>query len=44
MPRALFVAGNASESLDTWYPDHRLREEGIDVQIGAPTKKVLGRL
>jgi protease I len=41
MQRVLLVAGDATESLDTWYPYHRLREEGIDVQIGAPTKKVL---
>ena len=41
MPRVLLVAGDATESLDTWYPYHRLREEGIDVHIGAPAKKVL---
>jgi hypothetical protein len=36
--RVLIVAGDATESLDTWYPYHRLREEGIE---GAPAKKVL---
>jgi protease I len=41
MSRVLLVAGDATESLDTWYPYHRLREEGIEVHIGAPTKKVL---
>jgi len=41
MPRVLLVAGDATESLDTWYPFHRLREEGIEVHIGAPAKKVL---
>lgn len=41
MPRVLLVAGDATESLDTWYPYHRLREEGIEVSIAAPTKKVL---
>lgn len=41
MPRVLLVAGDATESLDTWYPYHRLREEGIEVHIGAPAKKVL---
>ncbi len=41
MPRVLLVAGDATESLDTWYPYHRLREEGIEVRIGAPAKKVL---
>jgi protease I len=41
MPRVLLVAGDATESLDTWYPYHRLREEGIEVHIAAPAKKVL---
>jgi protease I len=41
MKRVLLVAGDATESLDTWYPYHRLREEGIEVHIGAPAKKVL---
>ncbi len=39
--RVLLVAGDATESLDTWYPYHRMRQEGIEVHIGAPTKKVL---
>ena len=41
MPRVLLVAGDATESLDTWYPYHRLREEGIEVHVGAPAKRVL---
>ncbi len=41
MTRVLLVAGDATESLDTWYPYHRLREEGIEVHIGAPVKKLL---
>jgi len=41
MSRVLLVAGDATESLDTWYPYHRLREEGIEVHISAPAKKVL---
>lgn len=41
MPRILLVAGDATESLDTWYPYHRLREEGMEVHIAAPAKKVL---
>ncbi len=41
MSRVLLVAGDTTESLDTWYPYHRLREEGIEAHIGAPTKKVL---
>jgi protease I len=39
--KVLLVAGDATESLDTWYPYHRLREEGIEVHIAAPAKKVL---
>jgi protease I len=41
MPSVLLIAGDATESLDTWYPYHRLREEGIAVHIGAPAKKIL---
>jgi protease I len=41
MTRVLLAAGDATESLDTWYPYHRLREEGIEVHIGAPVKKIL---
>ena len=41
MTRVLLVAGDATESLDTWYPYLRLREEGIEVHIGAPVKKML---
>lgn len=41
MPRVLLVAGDATESLDTWYPYLRLQEEGIEVHIAAPAKKML---
>jgi protease I len=41
MTRVLLVAGDATESLDTWYPYLRLREEGVEVHIGAPAKKML---
>ena len=41
MPSVLLIAGDATESLDTWYPYYRLREDGIAVHIGAPAKKVL---
>ena len=41
MAKVLLVAGDATESLDTWYPYHRLREEGIEARIAAPAKKVL---
>ena len=39
MPRVLLVAGDATESLDTWYPYHRLREEGIEVHIVRPPRR-----
>ena len=39
MSRVLLVAGDATESLDTWYPYHRLREEGIEVHIARLSKK-----
>ena len=41
MAKVLLVAGDATESLDTWYPYHRLREESIEVHIAAPAKRVL---
>jgi deglycase len=41
MARVLLIAGDATESLDTWYPYHRLREEGLEVEIAAPERKVL---
>src|SRR5436305_11083954 len=41
MAKVLLVAGDATESLDTWYPYHRLREEGIEARIAAPAKKVV---
>jgi deglycase len=41
MLKVLLVAGDATESLDTWYPYHRLREEDITVHIGAPEKRPL---
>lgn len=44
MARVVIVARDATESLDAWYPYHRLREEGIEVAIGAPTKKVLNSM
>lgn len=41
MPRILILTGDAAESLEVMYPYQRLREEGYDVDIAAPTKKVL---
>ena len=40
-PKILILTGDAAESLEVVYPYQRLREEGYDVQIAAPTKKKL---
>ena len=40
-PKILILAGDAAESLEVMYPYQRLREEGYDVRIAAPTKKKL---
>jgi protease I len=41
MPKVLILTGDAGESLEVLYPYQRLREEGYDVDIAAPTKKRL---
>jgi protease I len=41
MPKVLILTGDAGESLEVLYPYQRLREEGYDVDIAAPTKKKL---
>lgn len=40
-PKILILTGDAGESLEVMYPYQRLREEGYDVKIAAPTKKKL---
>ena len=40
-PKILMLTGDAGESLEVMYPYQRLREEGYDVKIAAPTKKKL---
>lgn len=40
-PKVLILTGDAAESLEVMYPYQRLREEGYDVQIAAPSKKKL---
>jgi protease I len=40
-PKILILTGDAAESLEVLYPYQRLREEGYDVKIAAPTKKKL---
>src|SRR5437588_8585660 len=41
MPKVLIVTGDAAESLEVMYPYQRLREEGYEVHIAAPTAKRL---
>ncbi len=41
MPKVLMLTGDAAESLEVMYPYQRLREEGYEVEIAAPTKKKL---
>jgi protease I len=41
MDRILLMAGDAAEALEVLYPLQRLREEGFEVVVAAPTKKVL---
>ena len=39
--KVLMLAGDAAESLEVLYPYQRLREEGYEVHIAAPSKKKL---
>src|SRR5438093_11899645 len=41
MAKVLILAGDAAESLEVLYPYQRLREEGYEVEIAAPTRKRL---
>jgi protease I len=41
MSKILILTGDGAESLEVMYPYQRLREEGYDVDIAAPSKKVL---
>jgi protease I len=41
MARILILTGDAAESLEVLYPYQRLREEGYEVDIAAPSKKRL---
>lgn len=41
MPKVLILTGDAAESLEVFYPYQRLREEGYDVEIAAPSAKKL---
>lgn len=41
MSKVLIVTGDGAESLEVMYPFQRLLEEGIQVDLASPTKKVL---
>ena len=41
MPKVLILTGDAAESLEVMYPYQRLKEEGYEVHIAAPSKKKL---
>jgi protease I len=41
MPKVLILSGDAGESLEVLYPYQRLREEGYEVHLAAPSKKKL---
>ncbi len=41
MAKILILAGDAAESLEVLYPYQRLREEGYEVHLAAPSKKKL---
>lgn len=40
MAKILLVIGDAAEVLDTFYPLHRLQEEGHQVDVAGPAKRV----
>jgi deglycase len=40
-PKVLILTGDAAESLEVLYPYQRLKEEGYEVHIAAPSKKKL---
>jgi protease I len=41
MTKILILAGDAAESLEVLYPYQRLKEEGYEVHVAAPSKKKL---
>ncbi|WP_290596288.1 MULTISPECIES: DJ-1/PfpI family protein [unclassified Archaeoglobus] len=41
MKKVLIVGGDAVEALEIFYPYYRLKEEGFEVHVAAPTKKEL---
>ncbi|WP_111720969.1 DJ-1/PfpI family protein [Homoserinimonas sp. OAct 916] len=41
MAKVIILTGDAAETLEVFYPLQRLREEGYEVDVAAPTKKRL---
>jgi protease I len=41
MARIIILTGDAAETLEVFYPYHRLQEAGYEVHIAAPEKKKL---
>ena len=41
MARIIILTGDAAETLEVFYPYHRLQEAGFEVHIAAPEKKKL---
>ncbi len=41
MTKVLIIAGDAVEALELFYPYFRLKEEGFEVDVAAPSKKTL---
>src|SRR5215813_512531 len=40
MKKVLLVIGDAAEVLDTMYPLHRVREDGYQVVVAAPERRI----
>ncbi|MEJ5338089.1 MAG: DJ-1/PfpI family protein [Aquificaceae bacterium] len=41
MKKVLILTGDASEALEVFYPLYRLREEGFDVKVATPGRKLV---
>ena len=41
MKKVLILTGDASEALEVFYPLYRLREEGFEVKVATPSKKII---
>ena len=40
MAKVLLVIGDAAELFDTMYPLHRVREDGHEVHVAAPERRI----